>query len=830
MRGNMIVQHNMAAMNAVRQLGVNEKMKSRHMGKLSTGYRINKAADDAAGLAISEKLRSQVRGLNRAAKNCDEGISLLKTADGALQEVHNMLQRMNELCVQAANEAVYSENDRAFIQDEIDALKQEINRVGTDTEFNTIPIFKPTNLPVITGSPTDIMVFYEDEGNTTRAGGIIYAGKRYTYEEMDLRYDGNGNVQAGIYEVKVKGQSGTWLNINLLFGGGDRIPSGREYVLKPDERGIMIDDILHTWGEIGVDTSYVREGTYSFTHAGLTFSFQAEADMDLDTLISQLKKNAMTNFRLKSSGPHTESVRVNPSIGITRNYTVIRNGSGVTQQRYIPNDPSYNNLCRYYMKATDAGMQMYMRGADNLENPGQEVAFDFKTWAELDIYPNDFMVTPETNPDHNDGHNPDSSYDTERYKWHTYHDSVTDTDIVFQIDSEASFSQLINSVNKWEIVVQPNIVMNFVPTASNIRAGAHAPILNSYGEQYRLGRNMDERMWMSAEGGNAITNTNDTSLSYTITDGRGTVYTMRAADAYTQVKSDITNLFHSYLSRYESNLIGRMRSNFAGVTDTTSWSGAVTGDADVRFEATGHTAYWSYLETEFSIRNWLKDGNFTRSRTPVYDRNPYSPTYNQIIDYNCSVTYKGDAQAGIPAKIDALAKELVRRFGNSRIKVSTDDAVSTNNRIEAPKTMPNVRFTSNREVWGRGLYIQTGANTQQAVKIETPTIDCMTLGIGILNVSDYESAGAGIDSVSSAIDWISDWRSYFGAVHNRLSHTYALDTNSEENAQKAESLLRDADMADEMVGFSKYNILCQAGESILTQAEKYPQMVLQLLS
>lgn len=187
----------MASANAARQLDINDKMKARHMWKLSTGYRINVAADDAAGLAISEKLRSQVRGLNRAAKNCDEGISLLKTADGALQEVHNMLQRMNELCVQAANDAVYTEDDRFQIQAEIDALKQEINRVGTDTEFNTIPIFKPTNLPSITGEPTDILVFYEDEGTGTRAGGIVYKGVRYTYEEMDLVYDSRGNIQAG---------------------------------------------------------------------------------------------------------------------------------------------------------------------------------------------------------------------------------------------------------------------------------------------------------------------------------------------------------------------------------------------------------------------------------------------------------------------------------------------------------------------------------------------------------------------------------------------------------------------------------------------------------
>lgn len=748
---------------------------------------------------------------------------------------------------------MYTEDDRFQIQAEIDALKQEINRVGTDTEFNTIPIFKPTNLPSITGEPTDILVFYEDEGTGTRAGGIVYKGVRYTYEEMDLVYDNRGNIQAGTYEVRVKGQTGTWVNINLIFSGGNRVPSGREYILMPDERGITIDDILHPWSEIkdehGVplDTSYVRAGKYSFRHAGLTIDFEVEADSDLDSLISQLSRSTMTNFKLKSVKMQPVQQAVNHDIEMTNSYTVIRNnGAAPTHQMHIPNDLNGDNICYYHMKVDDRGIQMYLAGADNLENPGHDVDFDFMSWEDLDIYPNDFMVTPEANPDNNDGHNPGSSYDTEHYKSHTYHDSITNTDITFTIDSEASFSQLKDSVNRWVIQVEPDNTMSFVPTDTNtteyptatiggLRAGtqrapSHASILDSYGEQYRMGRNMDERMWLSAEAGNAITNTNNTSLSYTITTGNVTVYTMSASDAYAQVYRDITSIFNSYQQNYKANLLQRMRNNYAGVADATSWSGGVGGIADVTFTATGQPSCWSDLETNVTIKNWLKDGNFTRTRTPVYDRNPNSPTYNQIIDYNYSAVYKGDAQAGVEAKIDDLAKKVLQKFGNSKIKVSTNDAVHTTNTPKAPATIPNERYTSNRDVWGRGLYIQTGANTQQAIKIDTPGLDCMTLGVGVLSVASHESAGEGIDSVASALAWVSDWRSYFGAIHNQLSHTFDLDNNGEENAQRAESLLRDADMADEMVSFSKYSILSQAGESILAQTEQYPQRVLQLLS
>ena len=135
----MIVQHNITSMNANRQLGIVGNNLSKSTEKLSSGYRINRAADDAAGLAISEKMRAQVRGLNRASDNAQDGISLIQTAEGAMDQKHAILQRTRELMVQASNSGVLDgiqENDFQKIQDEIDNLKNEYNRIDTDTEFN----------------------------------------------------------------------------------------------------------------------------------------------------------------------------------------------------------------------------------------------------------------------------------------------------------------------------------------------------------------------------------------------------------------------------------------------------------------------------------------------------------------------------------------------------------------------------------------------------------------------------------------------------------------------------------------------------------------------
>ena len=137
----MVVQHNMQAANANRMLNVTTSAQSKSTEKLSSGYKINRAADDAAGLTISEKMRKQIKGLDRASTNAQDGVSAVQTAEGALTEVHSMLQRMNELAVQSAN-GTNSETDRKAIQDEVDQLSTEIDRVSETTKFNETYLLK----------------------------------------------------------------------------------------------------------------------------------------------------------------------------------------------------------------------------------------------------------------------------------------------------------------------------------------------------------------------------------------------------------------------------------------------------------------------------------------------------------------------------------------------------------------------------------------------------------------------------------------------------------------------------------------------------------------
>ena len=141
---SMVVQHNMQAANANRMLGITSGAQAKSTEKLSSGYKINRAADDAAGLTISEKMRKQIRGLDKASSNAQDGVSSVQTAEGALTEVHSMLQRMNELAVQSAN-GTNSSDDRQAIQDEVDQLTTEIDRVAETTKFNEIYLLKGDN-------------------------------------------------------------------------------------------------------------------------------------------------------------------------------------------------------------------------------------------------------------------------------------------------------------------------------------------------------------------------------------------------------------------------------------------------------------------------------------------------------------------------------------------------------------------------------------------------------------------------------------------------------------------------------------------------------------
>ena len=178
----MVIQHNIAAINSYRNLSTNQSALSKNLEKLSSGYKINRAGDDAAGLAISETMRSQINGLNQAVNNANDAIGLIQTAEGAMTETHSMLQRMKTLSTQAAN-GTYTETARKNIKAEIDALNKEITRIATTTEFNGE---KPLSPKAANQALTFFIGATADKTNAMTVGQQIMTAEALKLEKVDV--------------------------------------------------------------------------------------------------------------------------------------------------------------------------------------------------------------------------------------------------------------------------------------------------------------------------------------------------------------------------------------------------------------------------------------------------------------------------------------------------------------------------------------------------------------------------------------------------------------------------------------------------------------------
>ena len=315
----MVVQHNLQAMNANRMLGITTKEASGSTEKLSSGYRINRAADDAAGLAISEKMRKQIRGLSQASSNAEDGISCVQTAEGALAEVQDMLQRMNELAVQAAN-GTNSATDRQYIQDEFDQLIEEIDRVAETTKFNETYLLKGDDTkPTKNMYITNYSVTYTKNDLPNNIKGIDYK----------TNYVGTNNiyiVSSSIYS--------TSSNISLT---GNKIQHG--------------DDI----------TKYMEKvkagNTKDTNKAGATLnttSYVAFVNVELDSDVQKgsngnVNGHGQTNVTkdLSTDGT-TSTVRANRDLFIynTANSTVTRITEGTDMTEYLNTDNTMKDKYR----------------------------------------------------------------------------------------------------------------------------------------------------------------------------------------------------------------------------------------------------------------------------------------------------------------------------------------------------------------------------------------------------------------------------------------------------------------------------------------------------
>ena len=292
----MVVQHNMQAMNSARMLGITSNAQAKSTEKLSSGYKINRAADDAAGLSISEKMRKQMRGLDRASTNAQDGVSAVQTAEGALTEVHDMLQRMNELAVQASN-GTNSESDRSAIQDEIDQLTTEIDRVSETTKFNETYLLKGN----VDGTSSDVNVAAHDAG---LAGKLTANGDGTSTFKLDKALeDGSKVTIAGkeytIGQGKSKDNYDSVTNVeNKVLSAGDSVTVGTTTKTLTDNVSIA-SATTHTYAN--GDKVTTQDGK-TYTHDGTNWQLNGtDADADGKAALTA----AGSTITLAAGGTHT---------------------------------------------------------------------------------------------------------------------------------------------------------------------------------------------------------------------------------------------------------------------------------------------------------------------------------------------------------------------------------------------------------------------------------------------------------------------------------------------------------------------------------------------
>lgn len=684
----LFVQHNLLAENANRQLQISTNKNAKTTEKLSSGYKINRAADDAAGLSISEKMRRQVRGLHQTVSNISEGTGYVQTAEGALNEVHDMLQRMNELAVKSAN-GTNTEEDRAYIDREVQQLKSEMDRIFETTTFNEQRIWEPREKELL-GIIKKQAAEFGGPYSQSIAGSVTNA---------------NCDVLArGSYMIHADVTDGVWVT---WTGRDGRVPDYETQKISWEEleKSNYSFEMSDYFGERDpaknplYTTNANGDVVPQFTHK-VSFSVRELATIDdivacIDgTSMWSSSYATMTNSFEKPDGSSQAYDKVRPS-GASLDYFA----AYVSRK----NDPVNGHN---FDKADDAFLEPDLSvqgGKGNLQSrPSATLAADAKTSSE---------------------------------KW------------VFSFD------------------------MAGIGKVTGTSSG-----LSYYSNDWNDLLPKDKDLWWYEWGPN---------------------------NEYTDYKTHTAS--GGTLSDVMSALTGTRDEYNYGKNPTDRTPGLLTTDKDgtARRGGTMTLSFTLMADQEFTY------GNNTPSK--------YVGSFSIRID-----VLSTDTEQSVLDRIHAALKE------DTIIDLHTTSAGSDSHTIYRADEKP---YAIDEPIYGGicGFYVQAGTESGEHIEVKYKSLSTLALGIDKTNTLTVDSSSNAINEIKAALQTVSEQRSTFGAYQNRLEHAQNINANVEENTQAAESLIRDADIADLMMEYSVNNILMQAGTSMLTQANQANQRAVELL-
>ena len=788
----MRVYHNIPALFAYNSVNATNNNIQKSINKLSTGLRINSAADDAAGLAISEKMRAQIRGLDQAVSNSQDGISMIQTAEGALNETHSILQRMRELSVQSANDTLTNQ-DRRYIQDEIDQLTEEIDRISTTTQFN--------KKKLLDGSASALWSSDKLETKAFIRGGLRSVDQFGQKSAVEGNYTIRISAKPGEAEIK-KSDLFTVKHENVIMNVGLNTETGARDVkvdsLPAGDYNMTIG--ARSAGFVGSRTQSYNVGTinagtgYVNNAAGASIMFEV---LSVNTAAGTVVVRA-ESYVMSSGGTVVNHVQENLTLttAAKHNFTglgfsmgALVPGTGVGAGALnISNISNFKVGGRHVMHLAGSAVT----GTNGKVNVSATINSD---WANAGNWP-----TGTANAVQERGFAVNLA-------------AIKDKDVHFR-------TFYLNTQNG--NVFQSDIRMGFNKNTTGYGAYGNQAQLASFTAAY-VGqiaegdvslRDLD-KFW-DANGRFLLDDPQD--ITITQGDGKRASITLNSTDTLDGVAKKLNDAIAFGLG--QSKYVGANADkfvSFVGKADVTSSTPeSVRGTMVIRSAVSGKAGQLAFAGDEDIIKglslNVIQKSSENEFRVTVQDAH----NGNTVAS---GVKVTGNNLRGV------VHKNVDVEF-NSMANI---DVAWSNSAKSFLLTRSNNVYETTLHLADNSTVFQIGANEKEDMGINMGDMGARSLGVDAIIVTDRESAARSITVIDNAIDKVSTQRSALGAYQNRLDHTINNLTVASQNLTAAESRIRDLDMAKEMMNFTKLNILMQAGNSMLAQANQLPQNVLSLL-
>jgi flagellin len=787
----MRIYNNIPALQAYNALTMTTSALQKSIQKLSTGLRINSAADDAAGLAISEKMRAQIRGLDRAVMNSQDGISMIQTAEGALQETTSILQRMRELSVQAANDTL-TQQDRGYIQQEIDQLREEINRIASTTQFNKKKLLDGTASVLWSSDNLDTKLFVR--------GGL-----------RQIDQFGQKAVAEGNYKVSITANPGT-----AEIQKSDIFKIKHKNVISDvslaDDKGVK---------EIRVDN--LPAGNYTVTYTGLkaaafvSAGFIQKYNVNLSSTNLFFTAAALTDYKGVSGTAkimlEVTNVDTATQVVTFRAVALVTRRDG-TSESFVAEGLQVGN--DFGAKWTALGITgMFLTRHNATFSASSKNAIGGKTIMSISYGAGVSIKVSATMNTSWDGRwnatgTPNFSLANARFTLNS--GVISNKDVSLR-------NFYLNTANGQ--IYENSITLSFGKiSTTGVSGNRLAAFKATYiGQTARLDTQLRDidKFW-DANGRFLL----DDPQTLTITqgDGKRTTVTIYATDTIKDLQDKLNKAIADGLgqSLYLSNSVTNNAGKYVTfvMEEIKNTSESVAGTMVIRSIINGQAGSISFAGDEDLIKalslNNIQQAKENQFYVSIQDAHSGQPVASNVkISGNVAV---GVLHPNLDFEFDPTA---------NMVTVWNDTAKRYDTVADSKAYETIIHIADNSVVF------QIGANEGEDMGIDIADMSSRALGVHKVLVTDQKAAARSITIIDGALDRVAKQRASLGAYQNRLEHTINNLTVAAENLSASESRIRDLDMAKEMMNFTKLSILMQAGNSMLGQANMLPQNVLALL-